>query len=298
MNNIKVAIIGLDTSHSIQFAKRMQDPNCESEQKVEGLKAISCMAFVTPFQDEKGIKERTEQLEKIGITVTNSFKETINGAEAIMIEINDGALHLEYFEKCAQLNVPIFLDKPLADNIENGIKIYEIIKKYNVKVFSASSLRFVKEIQEAVDTVKSPEKANVFGPLGIAPAGESVVWYGVHTFEMLQRLLGKGATSIKAYQDKEGVIAIVKYDDKRRGIVELNEGAWVYGGSLRNSQERNSFSINMDMAYKGELEEISKFFHGGKEPVNFLDTLEVMNMLDTTVKSLKSGKEENLKEII
>jgi len=298
MNNMKVAIIGLDTSHSIQFTKRMQDPNCEKEQKVEGLQAISCMAFVTPFQDEKGIKERTEQLEKIGIKVTNSFEEAIKGAEAIMIEINDAALHLEYFEKCAQLNLPIFLDKPLADTIENGIKIYEIIKKYNVKVFSASSLRFVKEIQEAVDTIKNPEKANVFGPLGIAPAGESVVWYGVHTFEMLQKLLGRGATSIKAYKDKEGVIAIVKYDDKRRGIVELNEGAWVYGGSLRTSQERISFSINMDMAYKSELEKISNFFHGGKEPVDFLDTLEVMNMLDTTVKSLKSGKEEKLKEII
>ena len=297
MKKMKVAIIGLDTSHSIQFTKRAQDIHCDEDQKVEGLEIISCMAFTTPYQDEKGIKERSEQLEKWGVKVTNNFEQAIKGAQAIMIEINDAALHLEYFEKCANLGLPIFLDKPLADNIENGIKIYNIMKKYNTKVFSASSLRFMKELKNAKEEVKAPDKANVFGPLGIAPAGESVVWYGVHTFEMLQKLLGRGATSVSAHQDDQGVVAIIQYDDNRRGVVELNEGAWVYGGSLRNSSERNSFSIDMSLAYKGELDHIAAFFAGGNTPVEFEDTLEIMNLLDTTVKSLHSGKEEKVTKV-
>ncbi|MBN2853307.1 MAG: Gfo/Idh/MocA family oxidoreductase [Clostridia bacterium] len=297
MKDIKVAIIGLDTSHSLQFASRMQDANCDITQKVMGLRAISCLAFVTPFQDEKGIKERTLELEKLGVKVTSSFEEAVEGAEALMLEVNDPSLHVEYFEKCAKLKLPMFLDKPLADTIENGIKIYEIAKKYDAKVFSASSLRFMKEIDYACKIIQKPERANVFGALGIAMAGESVVWYGVHTFEMLQKLLGRGATSISAHQDDKGVVAIVKYNDNRRGVVELNEGAWVYGGSLRTSQDCESFTIDMSTAYKGELDQVSKFFHGGENPVDFLDTLEVMNMLDTTVKSLKSGKEELLTEI-
>lgn len=297
MKDIKVAIIGLDTSHSLQFASRMQDPACEAEQKVNGLHAISCMAFVTSFQDEEGIKQRTKDMEKLGILVTDSFDEAIKGAEAIMLEVNDSSLHVEYFEKCANLGLPIFLDKPLADNMENGIKIYNIMKKYNTKVFSASSLRFMSELSDAKEAVKVPDKANVFGPLGIAPSGESVVWYGVHTFEMLQKLLGRGATSVSAHQDEQGVVAIIQYDDNRRGVVELNEGAWVYGGSLRNSSERYSFSIEMTTAYKGELDQVAAFFAGGKNPVDFEDTLEIMNLLDTTVRSLRSGSEEKVTKV-
>ena len=63
MKKIKTAIIGLDTSHSIQFTMRTQAPECEKDQKVEGLEIISCMRFETPFQDKKGLDERTAQLE-------------------------------------------------------------------------------------------------------------------------------------------------------------------------------------------------------------------------------------------
>ena len=37
---IKVAIIGLDTSHSVEFPRRMQAPDCPEKNKVEGLKAV------------------------------------------------------------------------------------------------------------------------------------------------------------------------------------------------------------------------------------------------------------------
>ena len=56
MQETKVAIVGLDTSHSIQFAKRMQDPACPADQKVEGLRATACLSFETPFQDRKGLE--------------------------------------------------------------------------------------------------------------------------------------------------------------------------------------------------------------------------------------------------
>jgi hypothetical protein len=84
-------VIGLDTSHSVQFVKRMNDPQCEEQQKVNGLKAISCMRFATPFYDEKGQDERQKQLEEWGVKVTTDFDEAITGCDAVMLEINDAA---------------------------------------------------------------------------------------------------------------------------------------------------------------------------------------------------------------
>lgn len=295
MKKIKAAIIGLDSSHSIQFSMRAQAPDCDPDQKVEGLEIISCMRFETPFQDKKGLDERTAQLEAWGIKVTEDFDEAVKGADALLLEVNDPALHVEYFEKAAKLGVPLFLDKPLADNMENGLKIAEIAKKYNVKMFSASSLRFIKNMEETINKFDDIQCVSVFGPLGLAAAGSSVVWYGVHAFEILQRAMGCGAKSVTAVNDEKGVVAVVHYADGRRGVVELAKGAFVYGGSVRSDSDKDVFICDMTYAYKGLLERIVSFFNGGNTPVEFEDTLEIMNLLDATVRSMNSGKTENLK---
>lgn len=294
MKKIKAAIIGLDTSHSIQFSMRAQAPDCEPDQKVEGLEIISCMRFETPFQDKNGLDERSAQLEEWGVKVYEDFDKTVEGAEALLLEVNDPTLHVEYFEKAAKLGLPVFLDKPLADTMDNGLEIARIAKEYNVRMFSASSLRFIGNMEETVNKFNDIQCASVFGPLGIAPAGESVVWYGVHAFEILERAMGRGAKAVTAVKDEKGVVAVVHYKDGRRGVVELAEGAFVYGGNVRTDSDKDVFICDMKYAYKGLLERIVSFFNGGPAPVEFEDTLEIMNLLDTTVRSMKSGKTEKL----
>jgi predicted dehydrogenase len=291
---VKVAVIGLDTSHTIQFIKRMQDPECEAKWKVEGLKAISCMRFETPFQNRQGLDERQKQIEDWGVKVTEDFDEAIQGCDAIMLEINDPAYHLEYFSRCAGLGKPVFLDKPMADDIKSGLKIYELAKKNKTRVFSASSLRFVTELQDAIKTIGDPQYVSVFGPLGIAPAGSSIVWYGVHAFEMLQKAMGRGAISTLAVKDDAGVTVIVEYPDKKRGVVELTEGAYVYGGSIRSQKNSAAFIVDMSMAYTLQLREVADFFRGGEASLTIDDTLEVMDMLDAAERSYVSGEKEFL----
>src|SRR3989339_750508 len=229
---LKVALVGLDTSHSVAFPKRMQDPSCPPEQKVEGLRAVTCLAFVTPFQNEEGINARKKQLEVLGVKITNTLEETVKGVDAVMIELNDPSLHLEYFKKCSDLGLPIFLDKPMADNYLNGRIIYDISKKKNLKICSMSSLRFPPALTGAMKEIPNPDNSHFYGPLGIAPAGSSIIWYGVHAFEMLEKAMGKGALSVTTKKDPAGIVSIVEYPEGRRGVVELREGAWVFGGSL------------------------------------------------------------------
>ncbi len=297
MKKIKTAIIGLDTSHSIQFSMRSQAPECENSQKVEGLDIISCMRFETPFQDKKGLDERTEQLEKWGVKVYEDFDKTVEGAEALLLEVNDPTLHVEYFERAAKLGLPLFLDKPLADTMVNGLEIKRIAEKYNVRMFSASSLRFIQNMVDTVESVKDIQCASVFGPLGIAPVGESVVWYGVHAFEILQRIMGLGCEEISVVNDDKGIVAVAGYKDGRRGVVELAKGAFVYGGSVRSNDDKAVFIADMTFAYKGLLDRIVEFFRGGPAPMEFENTLEIMNMLDTTIKAMKSGKTEKMMKI-
>ncbi len=287
---IKVGIVGLDTSHSVEFTRRMQATDCPEMQKVSGLRTTACLRFETPFQNKAGLDDRQKLMESWGVKVTERFEEAVADCDAIMVAINDPAYHLEYFRKCIDLGKPIFLDKPLADTISHGREIAALIASKGLSVMSCSSLRYVAALVEACNAVPTPAQMNSFGPLGKAPSGSSIVWYGVHAFEMLERAMGRGAASMTVVNDRTGVVCVVEYADGRRGVVELSEGNYSYGGTIRGGGKAVAFIADMNMAYTLQLREIEAFFRTGQATLTFDDTLEVMAMLDAAQQAATTGK--------
>jgi len=291
---IRVAIIGLDTSHSTAFPQLMQDPSTPEKLQVKELRAVSCMRFETPFQGKEGLDKRQAYLESIGIPVTENFDEAVADCDAIMLEINDPSLHLEYFEKCAPLGKPVFLDKPFADTVENMQKIMDIAQKYNVRFFTSSSLRFDMDLCAALKVAPERKRATIWGPIGKAAAGSDVVWYGCHSFEMLQTVMGNGATEVAGYKDESGYVFQVKYADGRRGTVELTPGSSF--GALLRDEANNCVTVNVTGEvpfYFMLLKEIVRFFNG-EEVVSLADSVEVMAMMEAADCSIASGKAEKV----
>lgn len=272
----------------------MQAPDCPQDQRVAGMRALSCLRFETPFQDRQGLDERQAQLEFWGVRVTEDFDEAVADCDALFIVINDPQYHLEYFTRAAALGKPLFLDKPLADTVENGRQMCALAVETGLRFFSASSLRFVPQLTQACEAVSEPLSCTVYGPLGRAPSGSSIVWYGVHSFEMLQRAMGRGARSLYTRKDDAGVVVTVDYANGSRGIVELTEGAYIYGGCLRTTDTAVPYVVDMNRAYSDQLVEIEKFLTGAKPPLEVEDTLEVMAMLDAAERSLHSGGVETV----
>lgn len=291
---IRIGMVGLDTSHSVAFTKCLQAPDVAADQKVDGARVISCMRFETPFQDKNGLDGRQKQLEEWGVTVTEDFDEAVAECEAIMLEINDPAYHLEYFRKCVPLGKPIFLDKPMADNTTNARAIYKLAKENNLRVFSASSLRFVPGLIESCKAIPNADYAYTYGALGKAPAGSSIVWYGVHAFEMLERAMGQGAIGVFARRDKAGVVCTIEYPNNRRGIVELTEGSSAYGGCLREKGKAAPYVCDNSRLYPDQLIKVVEFFNGAEPATSLEDALEVTAMLDAAERSTQSGKPEAL----
>ncbi len=292
--DLKLAIIGLDTSHAVHFPERLQSPETPEAQRVSGMRAITCLKFPTPFTSDEVLAERTQKLESWGVTVTERFDEAIADVDAVLIEINDPAYHLEYFEKCAELGKPIFLDKPFADTAANAERIIEIAEKKGIRFFTASSLRFVSELEDACSAVGDATLATVYGPLGKAAAGSSIVWYGVHAFEMLERAMGVGAAKVTAVTDPKGVVAVVEYKDGRRGVVELTEGDYHYGGLVRSKDLTKPYIVDMGNAYSGLLKQIVSFLRDGAAPVPIEESLEIMRLLDATERSVQNGSPTTL----
>lgn len=293
-NIIRVAIIGLDTSHSVEFPRRMQAPDCAREMHVQGLRAVSVLRFPSPFQSEQGQDQRQAQLESWGVRVAADLEDALRDADAIMVEINDPSLHRLWFERVAPLAAgrPVFVDKPLADTQVAGTAIAELAGKHGVRIGSCSPLRSAASLVAACAAIPCPAQAHVYGPLGRAPAGSSIVWYGVHAAEMLQRAMGSGAIAVTARRDGRGVVALVDYPDRRRGVIELTEDSWIYGGTLRGKEAAQAFRVESGGIYTELLVEVARFFAGGEPPATIEQAQEVLALLDATERSLNSSRTE------
>ena len=281
-----VAIIGLDTSHAVAFPGLMQDPETPEPLRIASLRAVSCLRFETPFQNKTGLDGRQKYLEGIGVPVTEDFDEATADCDAVMLEINDPSLHLEYFRKCAKLGKPVFLDKPFADTLENMLEIIRIARENRIRFFTSSSLRFDVDFREGLARGLQPDRAVVWGPVGRAASGSDIIWYGCHAFEMLQAAMGRGAVSVTGVQDSAGYVFHVSYRDGRRGTVELSPASG-YGALIR---DRKNDGVLVKVTgripfYRMLLEQILRFLEG-EEPVALEDEVEVMAMLAAADRSL------------
>ena len=293
---IKVAFIGLDTSHSVQFAQYIQDPNIPAENRCTDLLVTRCMRFETPFQGKEGLDARQKQLEALGILVTEDFDEAIADCDAIFLEINDPTLHLEYFKKCAKLGKPIFLDKPFADTVANAKAIAAIAEENNIKFFTASKLRNFQSIEDLAAKNMEVKTAMAWGSLGKCPEGYSlIIWYGVHTFELLERMMGIGAETIHTLPNESGFDCQVKYSDGRSALVKMVVGAGTYGCWVSDGRNVDSASavsgtpINM-------LNNFVALCRGAEPAVSVEESLEIMAMLEAAERSYNSGKAEAVEQ--
>lgn len=289
---IRVAILGLDTSHAVEFPRRMQAPDCPEAQRVPGMRATACLRFPSPFQAEAGQDQRQAQLVAWGVRPASDLDDLLRDADAVMVEINDPTLHLPWFERIAACGKPVFIDKPLADTAAAGARILRLAAEHGTRAASASPLRSDAALAAACAAMPKPLCASVYGPLGRAPAGSSIVWYGVHAVEMLHRAMGAGAVAVTTRRDGSGATLIVDYGDRRRGTVELAEGAWIYGGCLRDAQTAQAFAVDAPMIYPALLREVERFFRGGAPPATLADAFEVIAILDAAERSLNSARTE------
>lgn len=293
---LRVAIIGLDTSHAVEFPRLMQDDSVPAEHRVSGMRATRCLRFETPFQGKDGLDQRQAVLEKIGVEVTDDFDYAIGDCDAILLEVNDPALHWEYFSRCAKLGKPVFLDKPFADTLENMNKIIDLAPKEGVRYFTASSLRYDLDMVEALSSGIKAESATIWGPVGKAASGSSLIWYGVHTFEMLERIMGLGAEKVFVSPDSRGYVCHVVYKDGRRGVVDLTYNAYRYGGVIRDNASAECMfqSTGRIPFYHLLLLEIREFFLGRSNGVDLRESMEIMAMLVAAERSLAGNSWESV----
>lgn len=283
----RVGIIGLDTSHSIAFTRALNDPSAGSE--FEGYRVVA--AYPKGSSEIRSSADRipgyTEDVKKLGVEIVGSIDELLEKCDVVLLETNDGRLHLEQALKVFKAGKRVFIDKPVAASLADAIAIFESARHYNVPVFSSSSLRYISGAKEIAEgSVGRVLGADTYSPATLEPTHPDLFWYGVHGVEILFTVMGPGCLSVSGTYAAENDHVTGLWTDNRIGSFRgIRRGKSDYGGIVFG--EKGITTLGKYNGYNPLLAGIIRFFQTGIPPVPEKDTLEIFAFMTAAWESKK-----------
>src|SRR5258706_11052296 len=151
--DVRLGIIGTDTSHVIAFTKILNDAS--QPDHVDGARVVAAYKG-----GSKDIKESATRVDKFAeelktkwkVEFTPDIASLCRKVDAVLIESVDARTHLEQAKIVIAAGKPMFIDKPLASTLEDARMIAKLAKDAGVPWFSSWSLRY----GEIATTMKYP----------------------------------------------------------------------------------------------------------------------------------------------
>ncbi len=284
--DLRVGIVGTDTSHVIAFSKILNDPKNPDHQP--GARIVA--AYKGGSSDLESSRSRVdgyakELQEKWGVEIVPDIKTLCEKVDAILLESVDGRIHLAQAREIFKHKKPVFIDKPLAATYADALAIAKLAKEYGVPWFSSSSLRWSDGILDA----KGAKAVAVWGPGPIDASHKmDMTWYGIHAVEMLYAMLGPGCVEVTRIVSGDDVV-VGKWKDGRTGTIHLLRPYGDFGAMVFKEKTVVQGPTKVKVSYAPMLGQIVKFFQTGKSPVPMEETMEIFAFMDAAQKSKDQG---------
>ena len=293
---IKVGIIGLDTSHAIAFTKELNNPKAAED-------VAHCRVVAVYPKGSPDIESSTsrvpgyiEEIKKLDVEIVDSIDELLKRVDCVLLETNDGRPHLEQALPVFKSGKPVFIDKPLAGSLADCIAIVDAAKKYNCPMFCSSSLRYGKSTQAARrGEFGKITRCETFSPANLEKTHPDLYWYGIHGCEALFAVLGPDCESIARGKTADGLIEVT--GQWKGGVVGVFREGKGYGGIAKT--EKGDQEVGKYETYRPLVVEIVKFFRSRQPPVDPAETIALYAFMEAADESKRRGGESvMLKDVL
>jgi predicted dehydrogenase len=295
MKQIRIGMIGLDTSHCTAFTELLHDdthPFHVPGGKVEVAYPGGSPDFPLSAGRVKGISRELE--EKHSVQLVESPEAVAETVDAILLTSVDGRVHAEQFQRIAPYQKPVFIDKPLAVNSKDAETITKVAASQGVPWMSASALRYAEPLVQLSASVEEEavSGADCYGPMQMEPTQPGFFWYGIHTVEMLYALMGPGCSRVATVSTADHDVITGIWEDGRIGTVRGNRVGNVGFGGAVHLMDR-SLPLDCSAAqkpyYAGLLERVMHLFRTGEPLIDPAETLEVIRFIEAANESRSAG---------
>ena len=293
VKELRVGIIGLDTSHAIAFSKALNDPKAKPD--IAHCRVVAAYPKGSPdiVSSTSRVPKYTKQVRAMGVEIVGSIPALLKKVDVVLLETNDGRPHLEQVLPVLKAHKAVFIDKPIAGSLTDAVAIFSAAKHYGVPVFSSSSLRYGRGTQAVRQgSIGDIITCDTHSPCHLEKTHPDLFWYGIHGVESLFTVMGTGCLSVRRTEntsDRETVVGVWKGDRTGtfHGYHKFPKGVSSYGGTAVGT--KGKAAVGKYDGYRPLVVRIVKFFRSGKPPVTADETLEIYAFMEAADESKRQG---------
>lgn len=242
------------------------------------------------YCDKRSDAEHVAKLSLIP-EVFDSSEDMIGKVDAVIIATDIGNEHVRRAKPFIEAGLPIFIDKPLCDNLED-LDFFRNAIASGAKIISSSSYRYCKEIAPYFHG-----NYHEIGKLRFISMTMCKKWetYGIHALEGLYAVTGGGYTSIRNLGDaKRNIIHMTHKDGFDAVIGHIYDVAC---STINLCGTMGCIEIKIGDSYssfRNQLVAFIEYLRTGVPPMPFEETAELMKLVAGGITSREQGGKEIL----
>jgi virulence factor len=283
---IKLGILDFDTSHVVEFTKRLNHKDIAEEQWVDGAEVVIGCPGESKLSPER-IPGFTKTMEKLGVPLVDKPEDMIGKVDGMLIESVEGGVHYERAKPFLEAGLPCFIDKPFTCGVADAKKIVELAEKKKTVIFSSSSLRYTPDLVKFMDDKDRGKIEGVlaYGPASLHERNPGLYHYGVHAVEILYAVMGPGCQRVTCTHEKDVDVATGQWKDGRASEVRGIRPGGTYGFVAFTDKGVKHIALDTKLIYRELLKKIVEFFDKKKAPVDPAESVEMMGFIEAALKS-------------
>jgi predicted dehydrogenase len=293
-SEIKIGIVGLDSSHAVQYAKLLHEKN--HAHHVPGGRIVAAYAGGSPdweLSHGRIAGFQKELVDGYAIPVLDTIEDVVAVSDAIMILTIDGRGHLEQFRTVAASGKPVYIDKPLTATVDEARRLAGIAQETGCRIFSSSVWRFALGLQDTMRALSGPARhLSLHGTWPEHPGLHGWTWYGIHQVEIAYAVLGAGCRKVACSRDGASEVITAFWSDGRTVTIATNHDEnLTNGGWVADAEATHAIEVKDGMhgRYAAFLTRALEFYRGGEAPVALAETIETIAFMETAWRSREQG---------
>lgn len=294
---LRLGMVGLDTSHATAFAKLLNDPS--DKDYVPGGRVVAAVKGGSKDIESSWTRVdgyTRELTEKWGIKIYDTIEAMCADVDAVLIESVDGRPHLAQARPVIAAGKALYIDKPMGGSLKDVVEIFRLAREKKVPVFSSSSLRFAKStLAVRGGSIGEVTRAETSSPCHVDPTHAELFWYGIHGVESLFTVMGTGCETVRRGTTADGRIEVTgTWKGGRVGVYREGKG---YEGKAVGT--KGEAPVGAFDGYAPLVVAIMKFFRTGVAPVPEAETLELFAFMEASDESKKrEGAAVSVRDIL
>ncbi|NEN85434.1 gfo/Idh/MocA family oxidoreductase, partial [Paenibacillus elgii] len=139
--------------------------------------------------------------------------------------------------------------------------------------------------------------ADAFGPMHLEPMQMGYYWYGIHTAELLYRVMGTGCREVVVTANDDFDVITGVWQDGRIGTIRgSRRPGQSFGAMLHTGGGPRLVDVSKDGRpfYASLLIEVMNLFRTGEPGIPLTETLEIIRFLEAANESRSTGQRVKL----